>query len=137
MRAWGTGCQSLRATGKVTSARLERLLRISTMTGFVCLLTLSAWTLWLALPGSGMIPAMLGLLLALPLLLPLGGLARGRRYTAVWSMFLLAPYLALGLTEVVANPAARPAATGVIVAAFAVSILLIAWLRISRVHSGS
>ena len=43
----------------------------------------------------------------LPLLLPLPGLARGTRRTQSWAPLTLAPVLALALTEVLVNAAAR------------------------------
>ncbi len=43
----------------------------------------------------------------LPLLLPLQGLARGIRRTQSWAPLTLAPVLAMALTEVLVNPAAR------------------------------
>lgn len=43
----------------------------------------------------------------LPLLLPLPGLARAARRTQSWAPMTLAPALALALTEVLVNPAAR------------------------------
>jgi uncharacterized membrane protein len=43
----------------------------------------------------------------LPLLLPLPGLARGARRTQSWAPLTLAPVLALALTELLVNPAAR------------------------------
>lgn len=111
---------------------LERRLRAGVIAAFAALLALSAASLYRALPGDGAVPLTIALLLAAPLLLPLPGLARGKRRTGVWSLFLVAPYLALGLTEVVSNPLARGLATGVIVTAFATSIALVAWLRVAR-----
>jgi len=113
-------------------SRLDRRLRVAAIAGLAGLLAASALTLWLALPGRGPIPATLAVIAALPLLLPVPGLVRGRRPIGVWGLFLLAPYLALGLTEVVANPPARASATAVIGLVFVTSIVLIAWLRVSR-----
>ncbi len=116
----------------MTPTRLEGRLRALVLVALGLLLALSAASLYAALPGTGMVPLTIALLLAAPLLLPLPGLARGRRRTGVWSLFLVAPYLALGLTEVVSNPLARGLATAVIVTAFATSIVLVAWLRVAR-----
>lgn len=58
----------------------------------------------------------------LPLLLPLPGLARGTRRTQSWAPLTLAPVLALALTEILVNAAARPRVAvtlALILAAFA------------------
>ena len=58
----------------------------------VCL----AWELWLAplRPGGSLMA-----LKALPLVLPLGGILSGRRYTYQWSSMLVLAYLAEGATR--------------------------------------
>ena len=58
----------------------------------LCLL----WELWLAplRPGGSFLA-----LKALPLALPLSGIARGRRYTYQWSSMLVLAYLAEGVTR--------------------------------------
>src|ERR1700753_789765 len=43
----------------------------------------------------------------LPLLAPLNGLVRGRRYTYSWATLFAIPYLAFAVTELLVNPAAR------------------------------
>jgi uncharacterized membrane protein len=55
-----------------------------------------AWELWLAplRPGGSLIA-----LKALPLLLPLRGIAAGRRYTYQWSSMLILAYFAEGVTR--------------------------------------
>jgi uncharacterized membrane protein len=55
-----------------------------------------AWELWLAplRPGGSLVA-----LKALPLALPLAGIARGRRYTYQWSSLLILAYLAEGATR--------------------------------------
>lgn len=49
----------------------------------------------------------LGLLLALPLLIALPGLARGRRYTYQWLSLALGVYAGYAVMESVANPVGR------------------------------
>ena len=58
----------------------------------LCLL----WELWLAplRPGGSFLA-----LKALPLVLPLMGIARGKRYTYQWSSMLILAYLAEGVTR--------------------------------------
>jgi uncharacterized membrane protein len=55
-----------------------------------------AWELWLAplRPGGSLMA-----LKALPLVLPLGGILSGRRYTYQWSSMLILGYLAEGVTR--------------------------------------
>ena len=63
---------------------------------FLCL----AWELWLAplRPGGSMLA-----LKALPLLLPLFGILRGKRYTHQWTSMLALAYVAEGLTRAVSD----------------------------------
>jgi len=65
---------------------------------FLCL----AWELWLAplRPGGSMLA-----LKALPLLLPLFGILRGRRYTHQWTSMLALAYVAEGLVRAVSDQA--------------------------------
>lgn len=67
-------------------------------------LALFAAQLALALPGFG-IALYWPLLAAAPLLLPLAGLWRGRRYTYRWVGFVALLYFCVGIAELVANPA--------------------------------
>ena len=55
-----------------------------------------AWELWLAplRPGGSFLA-----LKALPLILPLTGVLKGRRYTYQWSSMLILAYLAEGITR--------------------------------------
>ena len=65
------------------------------------------------------------LIMSLPLLLPVPGMVRGHRRTYAWATLCLLPGLLYGLTEVIANPAARwPAAV--------VLFLCVACLRATR-----
>ena len=63
---------------------------------FLCL----AWELWLAplRPGGSML-----VLKALPLLLPLFGILRGKRYAHQWTSMLALAYVAEGLTRAVSD----------------------------------
>ena len=63
---------------------------------FLCL----AWELWLApiRPGGSMLA-----LKALPLLLPLFGILRGKRYTHQWTSMLSLAYVAEGLVRAVSD----------------------------------
>jgi len=45
-----------------------------------------------------------GLLLVLPLLTPVRGMLKDRRYTYKWLGFLTLPYFCIGVSELVSNP---------------------------------
>jgi uncharacterized membrane protein len=68
-----------------------------------------------------------------PLVVPLPGLLRGRRFTYAWCSLLTIPYMALGVTEIIANPAHRWAPAMLLLLAFAWLIALVAYLRVTRV----
>lgn len=69
---------------------------------FLCL----AWELWLAplRPGGTMLA-----LKALPLLLPLFGILRGKRYTHQWTSMLALAYVTEGLVRAVSDQGASQA----------------------------
>ncbi len=67
---------------------------------------LFAAQLALAWPGYGL-ALHWPLLAAAPLLLPIAGLWRGRRYTYRWVGFVALFYFCLGIAELAANPALR------------------------------
>lgn len=73
---------------------------------FHCLL----WELWWAplRPGGSMLA-----LKALPLLIPLFGVLRGRRYTHQWLLFLLLVYVAEGAVRVSSDLGLKQAMAGV------------------------
>ncbi len=77
---------------RLSSASLVALL-------FLCL----AWELWLAplRPGGSMLA-----LKALPLLLPLFGILRGKRYTHQWTSMLALAYVAEGLVRAASDQGA-------------------------------
>ena len=70
----------------------------------------------------------------LPLLAPLSGLVRGRRYTYAWATLFAIPYLAFAMTELLANPRARWVAALSLLLVFAWFCTMILFLRASRVH---
>lgn len=71
-------------------------------------------------------------LISLPLLLPLPGLIAGRRRSFAATTLCLLPYLVIGMTESIANPAARVRASiGVALVLWQFAILS-AYLRTSR-----
>ncbi|MFA6314290.1 MAG: DUF2069 domain-containing protein [Sterolibacterium sp.] len=68
-----------------------------------------AWELWLAplRPGGSMLA-----LKALPLLLPLFGILRGRRYTYQWSAMLILLYFAEGVVRATTDSGAMQLLAG-------------------------
>jgi uncharacterized membrane protein len=74
------------------------------------------------------------LMAILPLLAPLNGLVRGRRYTYSWATLFAIPYLAFAVTELLVNPAARWVAALSLLLVFAWFCTMILYLRVSREH---
>lgn len=104
---------------------------------------LSTWTRWAALPAwAASIVTLLiwfgwpwGLVLGVPLWFAAPGLLRGRGYTYAWLSLLTLLYMALGLTEAFANPAARALATAHAVSAgalFLCCVLTVRWRAVER-----
>lgn len=72
-------------------------LRVVAASSLIALIALSVvWELWLAplKPGGSLMA-----LKALPLVMPLGGILKGRRYTYQWSSMLILGYVAEGATR--------------------------------------
>lgn len=84
---------------------------------------------WLLAGGVAARTAVLALFAVGPLLAPLHGLWAGRRRTYRWAPLALAPGLAWSLTELVANPAARPLAGFSALLAFLCLAAIVAALR--------
>lgn len=105
---------------------LSRHARRLTLAGWLGLaLGLPAWHGWLTDPGH----PWLGWILAAPLLLPLAGLWKGRRYTYAWTSLLVLCYLTYLLTEFVASgePLAVLAALVSAAALFTGCLLFVRW----------
>lgn len=75
---------------------------------------------------------MLCALAVLPMLAPLRGLIRGRRYTYAWATLFSVPYLAFSITELLANPQARWAAACSLILVFGWFCAAVLYLRASR-----
>jgi uncharacterized membrane protein len=67
-----------------------------------------------------------------PLVAPLPGLIRGRRFTYAWCSLLTIPYMALAVTEILADPTRRLAPATLLLLAFGWLIALVAYLRVTR-----
>jgi uncharacterized membrane protein len=100
---------------------------------FFCL----AWELWIAplRPGGSWL-----MLKALPLLLPLRGILRGRRYTYQWASMLILAYFAEGAVRAASdNGAAAASALAEVLLTlvfFASAILYARLTRVSQPRSG-
>jgi uncharacterized membrane protein len=100
---------------------------------------LTIW-LWVAVTLSLLAWAFAGyswllcVIAVVPLLAPLNGLVRGRRYTYAWATLFAIPYLAFAVTELLANPHARWVAAMSLLLIFAWFCTMILFLRASRVH---
>lgn len=88
---------------------------------------LVAWQLRAANPRSWLLIPSLA-----PLLSPLPGLILGRRRTFAWCSLLTIPYMALGVTELIADPANRVIPAALLLLAFAWLVALVAYLRVTR-----
>ena len=107
-----------------------RHIRLGVLAGVAMLI--AGIVIWCLEGGLSAATMVLAALLTSPLWLALPGLHRGTRRTYAWTSLALAFYLVLALMETVANPFARLwAALGLFVT-FAVFVLLIAYLRLSR-----
>ena len=96
------------------------LRRVALAIWLALLISIACWPL-----GAGGIGPLTTALAFLPLLAPMPGMARGTRRTLRWAPLTLAPSLALALTEILVNPAARTRASvslALILAAFAAVI---------------
>jgi uncharacterized membrane protein len=97
------------------------------LAGIVWLLLAASVAYWPAgRSGIGWTTAAIALV---PLLLPLAGIARGSRRAYGLAALMLAPALALALTELVANESARTRATATLALVFLAFASLIAALR--------
>ena len=98
---------------------------------------LTIW-LWVAVAASLLAWMLVGypwpicVIAVLPLLAPLNGLMRGKRYTYAWATLFAIPYLAFALTELLANPQARWVASLSLLLVFAWFCTMILFLRASR-----
>ena len=76
------------------------------------------------------------LIAVVPLLAPLNGLLRGRRYTYSWATLFAVPYMAFAITELLVNREARWVAAITLLLLFAWFCVMILYLRASRVLRG-
>jgi uncharacterized membrane protein len=89
------------------------------------ILSLLAWTL------AGY-PKLICIIAVVPLLAPLNGLIRGKRYTYAWATLFAIPYLVFSITELLVNPQARWVAGASLILVFVWFCTMILFLRVSR-----
>ncbi len=92
-------------------------------------LSLLAWT-------TAGYPKLVCVLAVVPLLAPLHGLIRGKRYTYAWATLFAIPYLAFCMTELLVNRQARWVAGASLLLVFGWFCTMIFFLRASRAHPG-
>lgn len=117
-------------------ARRANLVASASLIGLIALCL--AWELWLAplRPGGSWL-----VLKALPLLLPLFGILRGRRYTHQWASILIQIYLLEGFTRAFSDAGAmRLLAIFEIMLALVFFVAVVTYARLtapSRLKAGS
>jgi uncharacterized membrane protein len=75
---------------------------------------------------------LLCVLAVIPLLAPLNGLFKGRRYTYAWATLFTIPYSTFAVTELLVNPAARWVASISLLLVFGWFCTMVLFLRASR-----
>jgi uncharacterized membrane protein len=76
--------------------------------------------------------AVLGIVLLLPLALPIRGLWRNDRRTYAWATLCLTPHVVYAITEAIANGPLRATAVVMLLLAFVTLLALVAHLRNTR-----
>lgn len=87
---------------------------------------------WIAVGGLSTPRLLFAAGATLPLWLLLPALTRGHRRSYAAMSLCVVPYLVVALTELVANPAARPWASVMLSLSFTLFVLLVAYLRLTR-----
>lgn len=93
---------------------------------------IAALVTWRVQTGFSAGDAVLIAVLTLPLLIALPRLLAGHRRTYAWMTLAVTPFLIVAITEAVASPDGRVWAALCLIVAFALFVLLIAYLRVSR-----
>jgi uncharacterized membrane protein len=106
--------------------------RIRSLTIVLLCALIAVVVLWHTAGQRSMSHLLLGLGLTLPLWAPLPGLIRRKRRTYAWATLCVVPYFVLGVTEAVANPAARAWAGMCLSLALVLFVGLIGYLRVTR-----
>ena len=111
-------------------ARLARLAREATVA--LAALLCAVFVAWHVLRYSAATALLACTLGVTPWLLLGPGLWRGERQRHAAALLLVSPYLAYGLTEVLANPGARLYAGTTVLLAFGIAITALAFQRLTQ-----
>ncbi|HLS81976.1 MAG TPA: DUF2069 domain-containing protein [Steroidobacter sp.] len=123
--------QGNRTAPAVLQLRLRRA-----AAGATALLSLIV-VLWALKDGISIAATLIAVAAGSPLWIAVPALHSGRRRAYGWMALGIAPYLTFALMEAIANPAARGWAAASLVAGFATFVLLVGYLRVSRMVSGA
>lgn len=114
----------------ITETALARRARIAVVATIANLIL--ALVVWRVRTGFSIGDGLLIVALTLPLLIATPRLLAGHRRTYAWMTLAVTPFIVVGITEAVANPAQRVWAGLCLIVAFLLFVLLIAYLRVTR-----
>jgi uncharacterized membrane protein len=120
----------LNATAQSRRQVLEALLQRTAIGLTVALIALVA--AWLLSARLSLGRALLAVAATAPLWIALPHLLRGVRRTFAWMTLATIPYLVLAVTEAIANPTARAWAGACLFVGFALFVVEIGYLRVTR-----
>jgi uncharacterized membrane protein len=109
---------------------LESRIRASVLAGLTLLIV--AVAVWILTPVPSPLRVVWVAVITLPVWILMPALRRGERRRYALLTLCLVPYLVLALTEVIANPPARIAASAMLLFAFSAFVLAILYLRVTR-----
>jgi uncharacterized membrane protein len=98
----------------------------------VLIIGLVMWRAWDGLSAWEMV---LIVALTTPLLIAIPKVLAGDRRTYAWLTLAVTPFIVMGITEAVANPASRVWAGLCLMTGLLLFVLLIAYLRVTRDHT--
>lgn len=111
--------------------RAAKLLNLVGLTSLLCLIVLClTWELWLAplRPGGSLL-----VLKVLPLLAPLFGIIRGKRYTHQWAALMIVLYITEGIVRATSDRGASiPLAWGEFLLAVVFFCAVVGYARLTR-----
>ena len=110
------------------AAGRARALALGLLVGLIALSVLAVF----ADTRSAAAALLLGMFLVVPALLPLRGLWRRERRVFAWATLCLSPHFVFGFTEVIANPGLRSLAIAMLLVSLALTVVLVAYLRLTR-----
>lgn len=109
---------------------IARRLRWAVMVTVSALIVVLVW--WRLMNGLSAGDVVLIAALTLPLWIALPRLLAGNRRTYAWMTLAVTPFLVVAVTEAVANPVSRGWAALCLFVAFALFVMLVGYLRVTR-----